>query len=90
MQFFDENYIARFDVFERSKFSAMELFRCLVCEAEPVLSRDDSVPAAMITCQCGTFRWAPSEDGDTREQSPYELGAEAVDLWNSVNVSPTS
>lgn len=68
----------------------MELFRCLVCEAEPVLSCDEIGPAVKITCQCGTFRWAPSEEGDVRERSEDELEAEAVGLWNSVNDSSAS
>lgn len=68
----------------------MELSRCLVCEAEPVLSRDKSPPAVKITCQCGTFRWAPSEEGDLGERSHDELAAEAVSLWNSVNDISTS
>ena len=44
--------------------------------------RDEGVRAIEIACGCGSFRWAPSENGDVGDRPLDALEAEAISLWN--------
>jgi hypothetical protein len=55
---------------------------CGRCDEEMTVTRDEATRAIEISCGCGSFRWAPSEEGDVGVRPLDALEAEAMSLWN--------
>ena len=66
------------------------LHKCSRCGVEPTIFRNEAAMAIEMDCACGSFRWAPSENGDVGERSIEELEEEAISLWNREYGEPAS